>query len=193
MKTLNTDVVVIGGGATGAGVLRDLAMRGFDAVMVERADLAQGTSGRFHGLLHSGGRYVISDPYSATECAEENAILRRIHADSVEETGGLFVVGPNDDPEYATRFLAAANETRVPAHELSIKEALTLEPRLNLGIQRAFRRTVRLTVRYGLGLRTADARSLTASRRLRMRTAKFQAVVPTKRPAKRCDQLPRRH
>lgn len=138
MKTLNTDVVVIGGGATGAGVLRDLAMRGFDAVMVERADLAQGTSGRFHGLLHSGGRYVISDPYSATECAEENVILRRVHADSVEETGGLFVVGPHDDPEYATRFLAAANETRVPAHELSIKEALTLEPRLNPGIQRAF-------------------------------------------------------
>ncbi|VEI13673.1 anaerobic glycerol-3-phosphate dehydrogenase subunit GlpA [Trueperella bialowiezensis] len=138
MNTVNTDVVVIGGGATGAGALRDLAMRGFKTVLVERADLAQGTSGRFHGLLHSGGRYVISDPHSATECAEENAILRRIHADSVEETGGLFVVGPNDDPEYSTRFLAAAQETRVPAHELTIKEALTLEPRLNPGIQRAF-------------------------------------------------------
>lgn len=138
MKTLNTDVVVIGGGATGAGVLRDLAMRGFSAILVERADLAQGTSGRFHGLLHSGGRYVISDPYSATECAEENVILRRIHSDSVEETGGLFVVGPNDDPEYSTRFLAAARKTKVPAHELTIKEALTLEPRLNPGIQRAF-------------------------------------------------------
>lgn len=138
MKTINTDVVVIGGGATGAGVLRDLAMRGFDAVMVERADLAQGTSGRFHGLLHSGGRYVISDPHSATECAEENVILRRLHADAVEETGGLFVVGPHDDPEYSTRFLAAANETRVPAHELTIKEALTLEPRLNPGMQRVF-------------------------------------------------------
>lgn len=138
MKSINTDVVVIGGGATGAGTVRDLAMRGFDAVLVDRADFAQGTSGRFHGLLHSGGRYVVSDPESATECAQENAILRRIHAGAVEETGGLFVVGPNDDPEYSEGFLAAANKTRVPAHELSIAEALRLEPRLNPGIQRAF-------------------------------------------------------
>lgn len=94
MKTLSTDVVVIGGGATGAGILRDLAMRGFHAIMLERADVAQGTSGRFHGLLHSGGRYVVSDPRSATECAEENVIMRKIHADAVEETGGLFVVTP---------------------------------------------------------------------------------------------------
>ncbi|WP_311777346.1 anaerobic glycerol-3-phosphate dehydrogenase subunit GlpA [Trueperella abortisuis] len=139
MKTISTDVVVIGGGATGAGALRDLAMRGFAAVLVERADLAQGTSGRFHGLLHSGGRYVISDPHSATECAEENEILRRIHPDSVEETGGLFVVGPHDDPEFSTRFLPAARETHVPAEELDVAEALRIEPRLNPGIQRAFR------------------------------------------------------
>lgn len=114
-------------------------MRGFAAVLVERADLAQGTSGRFHGLLHSGGRYVISDPHSATECAEENEILRRIHPDSVEETGGLFVVGPHDDPEFSTRFLPAARETHVPAEELDVAEALRIEPRLNPGIQRAFR------------------------------------------------------
>ena len=52
MKQLSADVVVIGGGATGAGVLRDAAMRGFSAVLLERADIAQGTSSRFHGLLH---------------------------------------------------------------------------------------------------------------------------------------------
>ena len=44
-------------------------MRGFRSVLVERVDLGQGTTGRFHGLLHSGGRYVTSDPRSATECA----------------------------------------------------------------------------------------------------------------------------
>lgn len=69
VKTINTDVVVIGGGSTGAGVVRDVAMRGFRTVLVERFDIAQGTSGRFHGLLHSGGRYIASDPESATECA----------------------------------------------------------------------------------------------------------------------------
>ena len=59
---LQADVLVIGGGATGAGVAWDAALRGFDVVLVERGDLAEGTSGRFHGLLHSGGRYVVKDP-----------------------------------------------------------------------------------------------------------------------------------
>ena len=48
------DVVVIGGGATGAGTLRDLAMRGVKALLLEQRDLVHGTSSRFHGLLHSG-------------------------------------------------------------------------------------------------------------------------------------------
>ena len=76
---LQADVLVIGGGATGAGVAWDAALRGFDAILVERADLAEGTSGRFHGLLHSGGRYVVKDPVAADECVAENAILRRRH------------------------------------------------------------------------------------------------------------------
>ncbi|HEU5326417.1 MAG TPA: FAD-dependent oxidoreductase, partial [Candidatus Limnocylindria bacterium] len=75
---LEVDVVVVGGGATGAGVLRDLAMRGLTALLVERGDFASGTSGRYHGLLHSGARYIQSDPVSARHCAEENAVLRRI-------------------------------------------------------------------------------------------------------------------
>lgn len=138
MKTIGSDVVVIGGGATGAGVLRDLAMRGLKAVLVERADLAQGTSGRFHGLLHSGGRYVVSDPRSATECAEENEIVRRIHPDAVEDTGGLFVVTPEDDLDFSDKFLQGALDTHVPVEEISTHAALSREPRLNPGIKRAF-------------------------------------------------------
>lgn len=138
MISLTTDVVVIGGGATGTGTLRDLAMRGFDAVLLERADLAQGTTGRFHGLLHSGGRYVVSDPESATECAQENEIMRHIHSDAVEETGGLFVVTPSDAEDYADTFLDAAHAAHVPAREISTAEALRREPRLHPKIKRAF-------------------------------------------------------
>ena len=137
MKRLDTDVVVIGGGSTGLGVVRDAAMRGYRAVLVERVDLGQGTTGRFHGLLHSGGRYVVSDPGSATECAEENAILRRIQASAVEDTGGFFVTLAGDDPAYADKFLEGAKATGVPATEISVKEALRREPRLDPRIQRA--------------------------------------------------------
>ena len=137
MRQLTADVVVIGGGSTGAGVARDAAMRGYSVVLIDRADLAQGTSGRFHGLLHSGGRYVVSDPESATECAEENAIISRINADAIERTGGLFVCAPGDDPQFADAFLAGASANQVPAQEITVAEALRREPRLNPGITRA--------------------------------------------------------
>lgn len=139
MKKLDTEVVVIGGGATGVGVLRDLVMRGFKAVLVERADIGQGTTGRYHGLLHSGGRYVVSDPISAAECAEENEIIANLHPDAVEDTGGLFIVTPEDDPEFGDKFLAGAKATGVWAEEIEPSEALAQEPRLNPDMLRAFK------------------------------------------------------
>src|SRR6188472_341555 len=107
-KTLSADqpvdVLIVGGGSTGAGVARDAAMRGLSTVLVERRDLAEGTTGRFHGLLHSGGRYVVRDPRSARECIQENRILRRIASHCIEDTGGLFVCTPSDDPGYGDQF-----------------------------------------------------------------------------------------
>jgi glycerol-3-phosphate dehydrogenase len=61
-------VLVIGGGSTGCGIARDLAMRGVEVTLVEKGNLTHGTTGRMHGLLHSGGRYAVSDQSSAREC-----------------------------------------------------------------------------------------------------------------------------
>ncbi|HEX5501171.1 MAG TPA: anaerobic glycerol-3-phosphate dehydrogenase subunit A, partial [Thermomicrobiales bacterium] len=135
---LATDALVIGGGMTGAGVLRDLALRGIRAVLVERGDAASGTTGRYHGLLHSGGRYAVKDPVSARDCARENAILRRIIPQCIEDTGGYFVVTPWDPPDYADRFVAACRAQGVPCEEVPVREALRREPRLNPRIARAF-------------------------------------------------------
>ena len=55
------DVIVIGGGATGAGTARDCAMRGLKTLLVERKDFTAGATGRNHGLLHSGARYAVTD------------------------------------------------------------------------------------------------------------------------------------
>src|SRR2546422_11568589 len=90
MPDTSTGVVVIGGGSTGAGVLRDLAMRGIEAILVEKGDLASGTTGRSHGLLHSGGRYCVNDLQAAIECVEEGRILRKIARSTIEDTGGYF-------------------------------------------------------------------------------------------------------
>jgi glycerol-3-phosphate dehydrogenase len=139
MLALTTEVLVIGGGATGAGVAWDASLRGLDVILVDRLDLAEGTSGRFHGLLHSGGRYAVKDAPAARECIAENRILRRIAADCIEDTGGMFVTTPWDDPEYADRFASACRETGVDCEEIPVAQALAQEPRLNPKISRAFR------------------------------------------------------
>ncbi len=139
MRSIQTDVLVIGGGATGTGVLRDLAMRGFQCVLIERRDLAYGTTGRYHGLLHSGGRYVVKDPQAARECIEENQILRHIMPHCIEDTGGYFVLTSQDDPAYVPLFLDGCQKAGVPVEEITIEHMLKSEPLLDPHIQRCFR------------------------------------------------------
>src|SRR5271163_3999764 len=52
------DIVVIGGGATGAGVAVDAASRGFRVLLLEREDFGKGTSSRSTKLVHGGVRYL---------------------------------------------------------------------------------------------------------------------------------------
>jgi glycerol-3-phosphate dehydrogenase len=137
-RSLATQLLVVGGGATGLGVAWDASLRGIKTVVIEQGDLGQGTSGRYHGLLHSGGRYVISDPQSARECAQENQILRRIAPAAIESTGGLFVSTLADPPAFADRWVQAANSIELETEEIEVSKALELEPHLNQQIRRAF-------------------------------------------------------
>ena len=125
------DVVIIGGGITGAGTARDCAMRGLKTLLVERYDLTNGATGRNHGLLHSGARYAVSDRESAAECIKENKILRRIASHCVEETGGLFISLPEDDPAYRTSLVESCLKAGIEAEEIDPAEALRMEPSAN--------------------------------------------------------------
>ena len=71
-------VLIIGGGGTGGALAHDLALRGLRVTLVERGEVTSGTTGRHHGLLHSGARYATTDRAAAVECIAENKILRRI-------------------------------------------------------------------------------------------------------------------
>lgn len=130
MIRLETEVLVIGGGLTGAGVLRDLSLRGVAGVLVERRDIDAGASGANHGLLHSGARYAVADPESARECAAENAVLRRVAAGCVEPTGGLFVALPEDGERYAADLLAAAPRAGIAVEVVDPAVVREEEPRL---------------------------------------------------------------
>lgn len=133
------DVVVVGGGATGTGIARDLAMRGVEVVLVERDSLAEGTSGRMHGLLHSGARYAVADQSSAEQCIAENRILRDIAAHCVEETGGLFVQLPGDSDDYFEEKREACEAAGIPVEALSGAKARAIEPLLSSDVERALR------------------------------------------------------
>lgn len=129
-----TDVIIIGGGATGAGMARDCARRGLRTLLLERFDIATGATGatgRNHGLLHSGARYAVTDPESARECIAENRILRRIARHCVDDTGGLFITLPEDAPEYQNTFMAACREAGIDTQQMSPEEALRFEPFVN--------------------------------------------------------------
>jgi glycerol-3-phosphate dehydrogenase len=135
----SVDVLIIGGGATGAGLLRDFARRGLRALLVDKGDLGSGTSGRHHGLLHSGGRYVVKDAQAARECIDENRVLRRIAPACIEDTGGYFVSTPDDPDDYADGFAAACAASGVPCDEVPVAALLAREPALSRSIRRAFR------------------------------------------------------
>jgi len=137
MKKLETQVVVIGGGATGTAVLRDLAMRGLNAMLFERGNLSDGTTGNFHGLLHSGGRYAVKDPEAAAECRHETQILRRIAPHTIEDTGGFFVTLDDDDEAFLPRFLEGCAKVSIPTEVISGEEARRLEPALSPKVRQA--------------------------------------------------------
>jgi glycerol-3-phosphate dehydrogenase len=79
LPTADLDLLVVGGGITGAGVARDAALRGLAVGLVERTDWAAGTSSRSSKLIHGGVRYLeMGDVGLVRESATERAVLRRL-------------------------------------------------------------------------------------------------------------------
>ena len=73
------DVLVVGGGITGAGVARDAAMRGLRTALVEKDDFASGTSSRSSRLVHGGVRYLEhGDLRLVFEASNERRVLQRL-------------------------------------------------------------------------------------------------------------------
>jgi len=184
---IETEVLVIGGGLTGAGVLRDLALRGIQAVLLERRDLNAGASGANHGLLHSGGRYLVTDPASARECALENNVLKRIASGCVEDTGGLFVALEEDKDEFVADFLSAAARIGLPAEEADLKEVREQEPFLQPRIKAAIRvqdasinpfltTQANLEAAQGLGARVLFHTQVTSMLREKGRVTRVDAI-----------------
>ena len=105
------DVVVIGGGITGAGVALDASLRGFDVLLVERGDFASGTSSKSSKLVHGGLRYLQQGDVSLVrEALRERSTLQRIAPGRVEVLPFLLPIFTRDGlfPRRIARALGSA-------------------------------------------------------------------------------------
>jgi glycerol-3-phosphate dehydrogenase len=107
---LTVDLLVIGGGVTGTGVALDAAARGLSVALVERRDLAHGTSRWSSKLVHGGLRYLAGgDVALALESARERHLLLTAVAPHLVRPLPMLLPVPPDAPRGAkTRLLAAA-------------------------------------------------------------------------------------
>ncbi len=123
----------------GGALAHDLSLRGFSVVLFEKGELLSGTSGRHHGLLHSGGRYVLHDPDTAQECWEENQVLKQIVPEGLEQNDGLFIALDNDDLTYFDPFVKTCQSLNIPVTPLLPKDSLKLEPQIHPEVKAAVR------------------------------------------------------
>jgi len=131
---LKTQVLIIGAGATGAGIARDLALRGLQCLIVDKKDVNAGASGGNHGLLHSGARYVGKDFEAARECADEGQIIKTIAPQCVEKTSGFFVAVEGDDEQYIADFQPSCVKCGINARPVDVKDAYEMEPHLSKNV-----------------------------------------------------------
>jgi glycerol-3-phosphate dehydrogenase len=131
-------ILVIGGGATGCGVARDLVLRGYQTTLIESGNLGSGTSSRSHGMLQSGVRYAVTETSFAAQCYRERNIISKIFPQTVKLIGGLFISLPNDPEDYPEKLLKCCKIAKIPIKEIGIKDVLKNEKELNNNIIRAF-------------------------------------------------------
>ncbi len=131
-------MLIIGCGVTGAGLARDLALRGVRCVLAEKQDVNAGASGGNHGLLHSGARYVASDPEAARECRDEGQLLKRLAPHCIDDAGGLFVAVEGDREDYIADFPHLCAKSGIHAQPVDVKTAREMEPELSDRLIAAF-------------------------------------------------------
>ncbi len=128
---MSARVAVIGAGASGLFTSIELANRGFDVSLIDRGLAGSGTSGRFHGLLHSGARYAVTDRAAALECSVESEKIVKMAPYCVEQTGGLFVALNRDDEQYGEELASALRSCAIKFEMHDTEETLGMEPNLS--------------------------------------------------------------
>jgi len=90
------DVCVIGGGVTGAGIARDLSLRGLSVLLLEKGDWGAGTSGSSTWMIHGGPRYLEFDWDTTRRSCEDAGHIVTIARHMVYRVAFLVPILPHD-------------------------------------------------------------------------------------------------
>ncbi len=131
------DLVIIGGGITGVGLLHEATRRGLDALLVDQGDFASGTSSRSSKLVHGGLRYLAQGDLRLTwqSVRERERLLNELPG-LVEPIG--FLMPSYADDRMSKRMMRTGLRiydffgSGVPHKALSVADLLMLAPRLRL-------------------------------------------------------------
>jgi glycerol-3-phosphate dehydrogenase len=133
------DVIVIGGGITGAGVARDAALRGLSCLLLEKGDFASGVSSKSTRLIHGGLRYLANFEMDlVAESLRERAILRKQAPHLIRPMPILIPIYKGDPHGRLVMSIGIhlydllSHEKDIPHYFSSNREkTLAFEPRLN--------------------------------------------------------------
>jgi glycerol-3-phosphate dehydrogenase len=144
-RAVEVSVLVVGGGINGAGIARDLALRGVSCALIERKEFGSGTSWASSGMIHGGLRYLQKDPDVTLHSCVDSGAIQRIAPHLVFRIPFVMPVFPEDPigPELVEvglemydRFQPFKNGR--PHTRLTREQALALEPALSSRIECAF-------------------------------------------------------
>ncbi|HVX92811.1 MAG TPA: FAD-dependent oxidoreductase [Candidatus Dojkabacteria bacterium] len=131
-------VLVIGSGIAGLSIARDLCLRGESILLIDKGELAKGTTVNCAGMLHSGARYLVSDLNVANLCYQENQNMRKIAKHCIGKEEGLFTVLSNDTSEYSQLFEKNSELTGIPIKYINKDELQEYENNLNKNVSGGF-------------------------------------------------------
>ncbi|MFN7972821.1 MAG: FAD-dependent oxidoreductase [Acidobacteriota bacterium] len=138
------EAIVVGGGVVGAGIARDLAMRGVRTMLVEKRDFSAGTTGTCSGMIHGGLRYLEFDVATTQASCQDAGYIRKIAPHLCFRIPFLIPVYP--EARYSVDIMETVLEgygrfsplkDGKPSARLTEAEALSLEPGLMRGMRGA--------------------------------------------------------
>ena len=162
---MSEKILVVGAGIVGLFTTLYLSENGYDVTLVDRGDISGGTSGRFHGMLHSGSRYSTNDTDSAKECIKENKKIYEMASDFIDDTGGYFIALNEEEEKFGDKLIDGNRACGIETSEIDIgKFLLDYEPRINRKIRRVLKVPDKIVHSYEISAAVAAESVMNGSR-----------------------------